>query len=450
MTVYTLFLYIAIAAIALTATLGVGHSKIKQHPVMHPVLWMIQYFVGSLLIFSGLVKAVDPLGTAYKMEDYFTEFQKQGFPMMDMMHDNALSFSVFMLVLELVLGVSLILGLGQRKTTWLNLAMMAFFTFLTGFNYLTGYTSKSDGVGIFEFSKWENFSDTNIRITDCGCFGDFLKLKPIETFVKDIILTIMSLYLVWNTSKIKELLPRDKKVGPADLRTNLGMILVIIAFWFCLRNYYFDLPMVDFRPFAEGTDLRAEKEKCAANPSESQTIFVYKNKKSQEEKKINSADFVKPENKYLWTPGPNGEMDWEIQKEKTQNIIIKEGCTSQIQYFEFPEILEDPNYSFMAVGGDLDKADKDAFRKISALASAAEKDSVKTRAFYYYTGKQTIDEYRHDINGSYEFNTADDKLLKTIIRANPGLLLLKDGKVIKIWHHKHIPDYMVVKEKYMK
>lgn len=450
MTVYTLFLYIAIAAIVLTATLGVGHSKLKQHPVMHPVLWMIQYFVGSLLIFSGLVKAVDPLGTAYKMEDYFTEFQKQGFPMMDMMHDNALAFSVFMLVLELVLGVSLILGLGQRKTTWLNLAMMAFFTFLTGFNYLTGYTSKSDGVGIFEFSKWENFSDTNIRITDCGCFGDFLKLKPIETFVKDIILTIMSLYLVWNTSKLKELLPRDKKVGPADLRTNLGMVLVAIAFWFCLRNYYFDLPMVDFRPFAEGTDLRAEKEKCAANPSESQTIFVYKNKKTNEEKKINSADFVKPENKYLWTPGPNGEMDWEIQKEKTQNLIIKEGCTSQIQYFEFPEILEDPQYSFMAVGGDLDKADKEAFRKISALASAAEKDGFKTRAFYYYTGKQTIDEYRHDINGSYEFNTADDKLLKTIIRANPGLLLLKDGKVIKIWHHNHIPDYMVVKEKYMK
>jgi hypothetical protein len=71
-------------------------------------------------------------------------------------------------------------------------------------------------------------------------------------------------------------------------------------------------------------------------------------------------------------------------------------------------------------------------------------------ALYYYTGKQTIDEFRQEVNGAYEFRTADDKLLKTIVRANPGLLLLKDGKVVKKWHHRKIPVYEEVQNKYLK
>ena len=129
MTVYTLFLYIGIAGLVLTAIFGLGHSKLKKHPVMHPVQWYVQYFIGALLIFSGAVKAVDPLGTAYKMKDYFTEFDNQGLPLMELMHSFAVEFSIGMLVLELSLGVLLILGIGQRITTWTNLAMMLFFTF---------------------------------------------------------------------------------------------------------------------------------------------------------------------------------------------------------------------------------------------------------------------------------------------------------------------------------
>lgn len=449
MTVYTLFLYIGIAAIALTATLGVGHSKLKEHPVTHPVQWLVQYFVGSLLIFSGLVKAVDPLGTAYKMKDYFTEFEIQGLPFMDIMHDNALAFSLIMLVLELVLGVALILGLGQRKTTWTTLLMMVFFTFLTGFNYLTGYTSKSEQVGLLDFANWENFSDGNIRITDCGCFGDFLKLKPIETFVKDIIFTILAIFLVINTGKLKELLPREKQVGPLNLRTLVGGVLTIVATWFCLQNYYFDKPMVDFRPFAEGMNLRAAKEECAADTPIIETYFTYKNTKTGEEKEVNSTDLGK--HAYLWEEkDAAGNNVWENLPDKRVSKQIKEGCTSQIQYFEFPQILNDSKYNFLVVGGDLDKTDRSAFKQISEIAAQAEKAGYKTNALYYYTNKQTIDEFRQEVNGAYEFNTADDKLLKTIVRANPGLLLLKDGQVIKKWHHKHIPSYAEISGEYMK
>ena len=434
MTVYTLFLYIAIAAIMLLVTFGVGHSKIKGHNVMHPKVWFFQYFVGALLVFSGLVKAVDPLGTAYKMQDYFTQFEIQGLPFMDIMHENALSFSLVMLVLELVLGFCLILGLGQLKTTRINLLMMLFFTFLTGFNYLTGYTSKADEIGILEFSKWEAFSDANIRITDCGCFGDFLKLKPIETFIKDIIYTIMSFYLVFKTSKFKELFPRDKKIGPLNLRTILVSILIAAASWFCLQNYMFDKPMVDFRPFAAGIDLRKAKADCAADAAINETIFTYKNKASGDEKLINSNEIA--DHPYLWEEkDAAGNATWKILSDLTQSKTIKEGCKSQIQYFEYPDILDNTGYSFMVLAGDLTKTDKVAFKKISALAELAEKEGVKTKAFYYYS-KQNIDAFRQEVAGAYEFVTADDKLIKTIVRANPGLVLI-------------IPDYLSIKSAYM-
>lgn len=443
MTVYTLFLYIAIAAFVLLAIVGLGHSKLKGHNVTQPKVWFVQYFVGALLVFSGMVKAVDPLGTAYKMQDYFTQFEIQGLPFMDIMHENALAFSLVMLVLELVLGVCLILGLGQLKTTRINLLMMLFFTFLTGFNYLTGYTSKADEIGILEFSKWEAFSDANIRITDCGCFGDFLKLKPIETFIKDIIYTILSLYLVFNTSKLKELFPRDKKIGPVQLRTLIVGAFIVLSIWFCLQNYMFDKPMIDFRPFAEGIDLRKAKADCAADAAVTETIFTYKNIASGEEKLINSSEIA--DHPYLWEDkDAAGNAAWEIQSDLTQSKTIKEGCNSQIQYFDYPEILDNSGYSFLVLGGDLSKTDRAAFKKIGDLAASAEKEGIQTKALYYYS-KENIDAFRHDVNGAYEFLTADDKLIKTIIRANPGLVLIKDGQVVQKWHHKHIPDYISVK-----
>ncbi len=448
MTVYTLFLYIGIVAIALTGVLALGPAKIKKHPVTHPVVWFVQYFLGSLLIFSGLVKGVDPLGTAYKMKDYFTEFDVQGLPFMDTMQELALPFTLVMLVLELALGVFLILGVGQKKTTWTTLLIMLFFTLLTGFNYLTGYTSKGDQVAIIAYDQWEAFSESNIRITDCGCFGDFMKLTPTETFIKDIILTILGIILVLNTRKLKELLPIDKKVLGLNVRTWVGALVLGVSTWFCFQNFYLDKPYVDFRPFAEGLDLRTAKEECMANAPEVETIFVYKNKETGEEKEINSKDLAK--SPYLWeTKDAAGENVWESQSDKRRSKTIKKGCDSQIQYFDFPEVLDNPNYNFLVVGGDLDKADKAAFKKISYIAKEAEKDGYKTKALYYYIGKQSIDEFRQEIEGAYEFATADDKLLKTIVRANPGLLLLKDGKVIKKWHHRKIPNYADIKNRYI-
>lgn len=425
MTVYTLFLYIGIAGLVLTAIFGLGHSKLKKHPVMHPVQWYVQYFIGALLIFSGAVKAVDPLGTAYKMKDYFTEFDNQGLPLMELMHSFAVEFSIGMLVLELSLGVLLILGIGQRITTWTNLAMMLFFTFLTGFNYLTGFTPKPEGVGLLEFSKWTAFSAENIRITDCGCFGDFMKLKPIETFTKDIIFTTLSLFLVFNTSKLKELVSRDLTIGgKLKVRQLLTFVVLLISAWFCFDNYLLDKPSVDFRPFAEGIDLRKAKEDCANHQPVIESFYVYVNEETKEEKA------------FLSTNLPNAPWKYKALGEKK---ILDKGCSSQIQYFNFDDILSHEGYQLFVVAGDLTKTDQDAFKKISILAKSMEAKKIPTQAKYYYVEGE-IDAFRHTVNAAYPFGTADDKLLKTIVRANPGLLLIKDGVVVKKWHHKHIPS----------
>ncbi len=445
MTIYTLFLYIGIIAIALTAILGYGHTKIRGYSIMHPVTWFIQYFMGSLLLFSGLVKAVDPLGTAYKMKDYFTEFHAQGLPFMDFMHDQALAFSLFTLVIELILGACLLLGLGQKRTTWTTLLMMLFFTLLTGFNYLTGYTNKEAGVLFVEFGKWESFSNMNIRITDCGCFGDFLKLTPLQTFIKDIIYVVLSIYMLKNTSKIKELIP----IG-SPIRKVLVVLITGVSIWFCLQNFYLDKPMVDFRPFAEGVDMNKAKEECASNPGKSISHYTIENKETKEVIKINSDDYLKAENSYLWKKDENGNLPWAINAEKTRLEEITPGCNSYIQYFENYEILEDKGYNLLVLSIDLDKTDKEAFKKIGKLAAAAEKEKITTRCLYNYISEQPLDAFRQEVQGAYSFETADDKLIKTMLRANPGLILIKDGVIIKKWHHKHIPDFATIQKDYMK
>ena len=136
-------------------------------------LSFLQYFAGVWFIFSGAVKAVDPWGTAFKMQQYFGEFKstfsetsfKFITPLLSWMSDNALSFSTFMIVLEILIGVLLVLGHRTKLTSWVMLLIMVFFTALTGYTHLTGYVP--DGVNFFEFAKWGPWFETNMKVIDC-------------------------------------------------------------------------------------------------------------------------------------------------------------------------------------------------------------------------------------------------------------------------------------------
>src|SRR6185295_7135482 len=139
---------------------------------MKAVVRIIQFLVGALFLFSGFIKAVDPLGTSYKMHDYFSAFQTDwpAFKVLwDIMSTYSTQLAVFMLVLELALGFALIIGWKRKFTLWTMFGLLAFFTFLTGYTYLSGYTMGH----WYNPSTWV-FNDRDMKVTDCGCFGDFI------------------------------------------------------------------------------------------------------------------------------------------------------------------------------------------------------------------------------------------------------------------------------------
>ena len=442
MTIYTLILYLFIAAVAMLLTLGYGHSKLKKHSVHHPVAWFIQYFLSALMLVSGLVKALDPLGTAYKMKDYFIEFGQQGLPFMELMIKMALPFALFTIIFELVVGLCLLVGVGGKKTLWANLGMMVFFTVLTGFNYLTGFTPKAmdnqAAVSLIEFSKWAAFNEANIRITDCGCFGDFLKLKPVETFVKDIFFTILSIILLGMSFKIKELLPDNKNIRKAYV-----VLATLVSTLFCFMNFYFNEPMVDFRPFKEGTNIPEAIAACEANSPKVEMIFVYKNNATGEIAQFDAKSL------------PN-HSEWTYQTRIDK--VLDPGCDSKIKELkQFPEILDYKayddlkaceGYALLVISSEPTKGDKNAFKKIANLAHEAAKLNIPSYGLYYNiedanndgSREDDLDKFRHELQLPVDFRFGDEKLVLTISRANPGLLLIKDGVIVKKFHHKHIPN----------
>ena len=155
MTINTLVLSVAAVALLLTLITGLTTKRIEN--------WLISFlqnFCGALFIFSGWVKAVDPLGTAYKMEQYFAEFESTfsgtwfSFlsPMFPQLAEWAIGFSVFMIVFEIILGIMLLIGSSRKFTAWAFFLLVAFFTVLTGFTFLTGYVPA--GVNFFQFGQW--------------------------------------------------------------------------------------------------------------------------------------------------------------------------------------------------------------------------------------------------------------------------------------------------------
>ena len=462
MTIYTLFLYIGIVALGLTLVLGVGHAKWMKYAKMKPILWFLQYFVGALLIFSGLVKVVDPLGTAYKMADYFTLL----LPILSFMKPYALPFALVMIVLEVVLGINLILGHGKRWTTGLTFLMMLFFTFLTGYNYMTGFLP--DGVGILQFGEWSKFAETNIRVTDCGCFGDFLKLLPVETFLKDILLTGISVYLMLKTNDLKFLVASNSRFGGnketgkggITVRGVLTLALTIATTVVCFMNFYFGLPWVDFRPFAEGKNISIAKAECDLDQPEKIITYVYRNKQTNKEEPVTNVEMGKDSKKYeyLWMDKDDkGEKIWEALADRTTEVVLKKGCDSKVKEMDGSKqhAFASNGFSFLVVADDLSHSSISGFKKIGDIAKAAKEDGFETHGMYYHIENDAEDkaELKKFITGNMgidvDFIQSDEKLVKTIIRSSPGLLLLHNGTIVKKWHHRNVPPYDVIHMTYM-
>lgn len=425
MNIYSLFGLIGAIALGLYVV-----RFIVKKP-KYPLFTYIQFFVGTLFIFSGAVKAIDPLGTSYKMHDYFSAFSQLGLKdFWAFWSDWSTPLAVFMIVFEIVLGVAILIGWKPKLTLWLSFAMLVFFTFLTGFTYLNGYDWQ-----LF-FSKGKLvFDEKNMKVTDCGCFGDFVKLKPWVSFYKDIFLDVLIVVLIIGVAKIQPLFP--------SLTRGVIIAVSVVGTWlFCLSNYVWNIPIVDFRPYKPGNNIRElRKEKV---PPKTEMIFIYKNKKSGEEKEFGLNDLTKL-----------NYDEWEFKDRKDKvldpgvpavinNLFISDENKNDIT----DKLLNDPNYSFMIVAYKLGSTNEKAFTKLNEIASKAQ--SKNFNVYCVTSGDVNIEEFRQKTSANYPFYTADETPLKTIIRSNPGLVLLKEGVVINMWHHRHLPTFEELNKKFLK
>jgi hypothetical protein len=494
---------------------------------------LFQNFVGAFFIFSGGVKVIDPYGTAYKLEQYFSEFESTFsetwmswmsgiFPFFA---EYALPTAILVIVFEIVLGLLLIIGHAKKFTHWSFLLLILFFTFLTGYTYLTGYIPNSDPIvlekgeeiikifegeegdklengwtvkdtinaNLFNLSSWGEWKETNMKVTDCGCFGDFLVLSPWTSFRKDLFLLIPGvLFLIFgarNSHTLFSKKPRQYIV--------LGSTVFLLAF-----AYYFSveqIPAIDFRPFANGVDVRTKrKAEMDAEAAVKVTGFTIRNTKTGAVAEIPMASYATDILNYKeadgWDKSTIDQIkdeptvkrtklsDFTIQGRKTivrkyisiimpagdtildydASMLADLGDTTGFKFFNpkketsvedayvEEEILANPNYSFMIVCNKLEKASKSAFKnKINALHAGAEGDGLQ---FFVASGStdDNVKEFKKEVGANYVFYTADDILLKTIIRSNPGIVLWKDGVIVKKWHYKHVPSYEDIKKQYMK
>ncbi|MEE9439025.1 MAG: DoxX family protein [Saprospiraceae bacterium] len=490
MTLTTMLLNIGLVAIILTLIVGFVFKKHNSW-----IMTFLQNFVGALFIFSGWVKIVDPLGTAYKMESYFTEFQYtfegtwMSFiaPIFPFFSNYSIWFSMTMIVFEIVLGIMLIIGARPKLTAWLFFLLVAFFTVLTGFTYLTGYVP--DSVNFFDFGNWVDYKASNMKVTDCGCFGDFIKLEPRTSFFKDIALLFPALYFLFRHKDKHQLFSK----GIRDIIIALSTLGLII---FGFNNFKWNLPSKDFRPFKIGADVASIKEaEQDAQANVKITDWRLKNEFTNEELVLPSASYYKQLQKY------NKKNGWKVLEQISTKPTIKSTKISdfEIEDFEGNEVtdvyLEGEGYNFMIVsykvyGIPISKSIEiqDTTYTIDTVQIAEITDSKIVKSIKnIQTVTKTIQDYKWDKDWLAEYVNkikplaekaklaghkvsvvlggvdvdmaidlaketgidanyyhADDILLKTIVRSNPGVVLWKNGKIINKWHKNKLPNYSVI------
>ncbi|UCH14321.1 MAG: DoxX family membrane protein [Bacteroidales bacterium] len=360
--------------------------------------------VGVIFVFSGFVKGIDPLGSTYKFIDYFEAFH------LSFLNFIALPLAILLSTGELVIGINLLLGIRMRLTSYVLLAFMSFFTILTLF------------LAIYN------------PVTDCGCFGDAIILTNWQTFWKDIIILIPTFIVFYSRNKYK---PFYSSV--IEWRMTLAFILTgVLISVYCYRN----LPLLDFRPYNTGANIPEKMTIPDDAPAdEYKTILVYE--KNGSRKEFNTENFPWQDTTWKWV--------------ETRQILIKKGEEPLIHDFTITTsegyditdiVISDQNYSFLVIADDLSKSSINGFKKINKVAESC---LVNDNCSFYCLTSSTSEEissFSDKLDINFDFYLADEITLKTIIRSNPGLLLIKEGNILGKWHYNNIPDFEVSEQDY--
>lgn len=362
--------------------------------------------VGGLFIFSGLIKANDPVGFSIKLDEYFAVFG------MDWLTPTSLVLSIAICVVEIVLGIALFIGAQIKLVSWLLLGMIIFFTWLTGYSAVTG------------------------SVTDCGCFGDAIKLTPWESFFKDIILLFFISIIFWKQKLVKPIF----SVNTNSLILSTSTAIFTVFCLYCLWH----LPVKDFRAYKVGADIPSLMVIPDDAPmAQYKTIFTLKNKNSGEEKEFEND-----------LPGDYA-ANWEYIS-RTDKMIsegykppVKDFAATDAQGNDFTDlILENPAPMLWIISHDLKSANTKVQAQIVQLTNKLEKEGVMTIGLTASPETQVNDFVR--VNGiQFPYYFMDATTLKTIVRANPGIVLVKNGVVMAKWHHSDLPSYEKIKKDFL-
>ena len=364
-----------------------------------------RFLLAAVFIFSGYVKAIDPLGTQYKLQDYaeaagqFTIYNLQ-FTFFSLIPDwLTLAGSVILSATEFCLGIFLLFAIQRRLVSRITLIFMAVMTLVT---------------------LWLAIANP---IEDCGCFGDAVKLTNGQTLAKNIVLLIFAAIVAWQPLRMVRFIPKSTQ----SIVINAAIIFIVGSSLWSL----YTLPPFDFRPYHVGASIREGMEipEDAPQPKFETTFLMEKDGVQKEFSLDNYPDST-----------------WTFIDSKT--VEIEKGYVPPIHDFSIvlvengdditEQVLNDPNYTLLLISPHLEQADDTNFGEINQLHEYAQEHDI---AFYCLTAstEKAIARWMELTGAEYPFCTTDETTLKTMIRSNPGLMLLRDGKVVGKWSHNRLP-----------
>ena len=364
--------------------------------VLRPIgVNVCRLLLAATFILSGFIKAIDPLGTQYKLHDYLTALS------LDTLVPSwaTLVAAVILAAVEFALGMYMLFAIERRRTTRMVFVLMACLTALT---------------------VWIAAADP---VEDCGCFGDAITLTNTQTLVKNIVLTACAaVTAVWPRS-----MPRLISKSNQWIVRNYTIVFVIATSTVCL----YGLPMFDFRPYHVGADLRKGMEipEGAQQPTFVTTFVLRKDGVTRE-----------------FTLDDYPDSTWQFVDSHTTQTSA--GYVPPIHDFSIQtipggdditdSIVQSRGYTFLLIAPTLENADDSNFGEIDRIYEYAQDYGVP---FYCLTasGERGISRWRDITGAEYQFCHTDEITLKTIIRSNPGLVLIKDGVVIRKWSHNQLP-----------
>lgn len=353
---------------------------------------LCRLLLAAVFIVSGYVKAVDPKGLLYKLQEYAVLFPLEGTWLSDILMPMAILLSA----VEFVLGVMLLMGTNRRFSTVAILMLMLLFTPWT-----------------LVLAIWE-------PVKDCGCFGDAFKLSNWATFFKNVVLLVLASFVWVKRSRIKRFIsPRG-----SWLVTLFALLYIGTVEYYGINH----LPVMDFRPFAIGSDLN---EGVRDIPAEYRLLYRYEKDGNVLEQDSEGAP----------------DSTWNYLG--TRSDVISEGVPARIQDFWFEpmdggadineKLLSDSNYTCLLVADKLEAADENRVDKINDIYDYCVDNNL---SFYALTSSldDEVALWRKQTGAEYPFYAADNLLLKTMVRSNPGLLVLKSGKVVAKWCMNDVPE----------